>query len=249
MTPDRVSDGTEDGSNGADESGAKQITGRGGQTNIVPVPTQTAAKRVPIHRRRTPRVPPPYLTASTSLPAPLVPAGDDLRTAEVIGRIWIAPFVDAEGVYHEAELGARGAGALRLEAAMISRLLDLFEGPDSLSPWSPPELLPPLHGLLPWRAWDERSELYINAASHGFVLELPPFSGIDGEALSALAGTLADGAPERCTLQIIHWASPRFGAALSSWAARRVKELSGLQAAMAERREQLFTRRRLASDA
>ncbi len=123
---------------------------------------------------------------------------------------------------------------------MIARLLDLFEGPDSLSPWSPPEFLPPLHGLLPWRAWDERSELYINAASHGFVLELPPFSGIDGEALSALAGTLADGAPERCTLQIIHWASPRFGAALSSWAAPR-KGAGGLQAAMAERREQLFT--------
>lgn len=31
-----------------------------------------------------------------------VPAGEDLRTAEVVGRIWIAPYVDAEGVYHEA---------------------------------------------------------------------------------------------------------------------------------------------------
>lgn len=31
-----------------------------------------------------------------------VPAGADLRTAEVVGRIWIAPYVDAEGVYHEA---------------------------------------------------------------------------------------------------------------------------------------------------
>ncbi len=27
---------------------------------------------------------------------------DDLRTPEVIGRIWIAPYVDAHGVYHEA---------------------------------------------------------------------------------------------------------------------------------------------------
>ena len=27
---------------------------------------------------------------------------DSARTAEVIGRIWIAPYVDAEGVYHEA---------------------------------------------------------------------------------------------------------------------------------------------------
>lgn len=29
-------------------------------------------------------------------------AGEALRTAEVVGRIWIAPYVDAGGVYHEA---------------------------------------------------------------------------------------------------------------------------------------------------
>ena len=29
-------------------------------------------------------------------------SGDDLRTGEVVGRIWIAPFVDANGVYREA---------------------------------------------------------------------------------------------------------------------------------------------------
>ena len=41
------------------------------------------------------------------LPAGPVPAetradGDDLRTEEVLARIWIAPFVDADGVYREA---------------------------------------------------------------------------------------------------------------------------------------------------
>ena len=30
------------------------------------------------------------------------PAGDDLRAPETIGRIWIAPYVDADGVYREA---------------------------------------------------------------------------------------------------------------------------------------------------
>ena len=30
------------------------------------------------------------------------PAGDDLREAEVLGRIWIAPFVDWNGIYREA---------------------------------------------------------------------------------------------------------------------------------------------------
>ena len=70
-----------------------------------------------------------------------------------------------------------------------------------------------LHSLLPWRAWDESSELYVNAGSVGFAVELPPFAGIDAETLGALSGTLADAAPERCTVQVIHWASPRFGAA------------------------------------
>ncbi|MDE0377620.1 MAG: TraV family lipoprotein [Rhodospirillales bacterium] len=30
------------------------------------------------------------------------PQADDLRTGEVVARIWIAPFVDADGVYREA---------------------------------------------------------------------------------------------------------------------------------------------------
>ena len=127
-----------------------------------------------------------------------------------------------------------------MAAAMIARsLMELFEGPESLAPWTPPGFPEPLHQLLPWRAWDERSELYVNAASHGFALELPPFAGIDAESLGALAGTLADAAPERCTLQIVHWASPRFGAALDAWAAPR-KRAGGLQAEMAERRARLF---------
>ena len=33
-------------------------------------------------------------------PAPVDAAGD-LREAEVVGRIWIAPFVDAGGIYRE----------------------------------------------------------------------------------------------------------------------------------------------------
>ena len=35
-------------------------------------------------------------------PAQEEPASDDLRTEEVVARIWIAPFVDADGVYREA---------------------------------------------------------------------------------------------------------------------------------------------------
>ena len=122
---------------------------------------------------------------------------------------------------------------------MIARLLDLFEGPASAAAWTPPEIPEPLHALLPWRAWDERNELYVNAASHGFVLELPPFAGIDAEVLGALAGTLADGAPDRCTVQVVHWASPRFGAALAGWAGAR-RRRGGVQAEIAARRAREF---------
>ena len=39
---------------------------------------------------------------SPALPDVLLPAADGLRTGETVARIWIAPFVDADGVYHEA---------------------------------------------------------------------------------------------------------------------------------------------------
>ena len=86
---------------------------------------------------------------------------------------------------------------------------------------------------------DESSELYINAASTGFVLELPPFAGIDTETLGALAGTLADAAPERCTVQVLHWASPRFGASAEAWAAPRAGA-GGAMARMGQRRGALL---------
>ena len=57
------------------------------------------------------RLPPPEAPAPAALPAEPEAAeahvGDeaaagDLRTGEVVARIWIAPFVDAEGIYREA---------------------------------------------------------------------------------------------------------------------------------------------------
>ena len=124
-------------------------------------------------------------------------------------------------------------------AAGPGRLLELFEGPEAPGPWSPPAMPAALHALLPWRAFDEASELHVNAASTGFVLELPPFAGIDAETLGALSGTLADAAPERCTVQIVHWASPRFGAASRAWAEPR-GDAGGALARMGSRRRDLL---------
>ena len=122
---------------------------------------------------------------------------------------------------------------------MIGRLLELFEGPEAPASWSPPPVPASLHHLLPWRAWDEQSELYVNASSIGFVLELPPFVDIDEEVAGALAGTFADAAPERCTLQVLHWASPRFGATYDAWAAPRARA-GGVQARIGKRRGALL---------
>ncbi len=122
---------------------------------------------------------------------------------------------------------------------MIDRLKDLLGGPDALQPWTLPVLPAPLTDLLPWRAWDEGSELYLNAGSCGFLLELPPFAGIDDGTLDALAGTLADAAPERAVVQVIHWTSPRYGAAVRNWAEPR-QRTGGVQAGMATRRRALF---------
>ena len=122
---------------------------------------------------------------------------------------------------------------------VAGRLLDLFEGPAGLEPWRPPEMPAALAELLPWRAFDERSELYVNAGSVGFAIEIPPFAGIDAETLGALSGTLADAAPERCTVQAIHWGSPRFGAALDAWAGPR-GHAGPVQAGMARRRLRLL---------
>ena len=44
----------------------------------------------------------PAEPATGTLPAEPTPTDNDLRTEEVVARIWIAPFVDANGVYREA---------------------------------------------------------------------------------------------------------------------------------------------------
>ena len=59
------------------------------------------AVRVPESAADTTAVAPEPPADTAALSASPAPAGD-LRTGEAIGRIWIAPFVDANGVYREA---------------------------------------------------------------------------------------------------------------------------------------------------
>ena len=73
-----------------------------GERNSPPVRAAAPSSNPPQDRTVQPAEP-----AAAPLPGEADPArndadGDDLRTDEVVARIWIAPFVDAEGVYREA---------------------------------------------------------------------------------------------------------------------------------------------------
>ena len=70
------------------------------ERNSPPAPAAASSSNPPRERTVTPAEP-----AAALLPAEPGPAPDDaggLRTGEVVARIWIAPFVDAGGVYREA---------------------------------------------------------------------------------------------------------------------------------------------------
>ena len=63
-----------------------------------------AAASYPVTVKTASRARKPETAPLPAEPAPGAgdPGGDDLRTVEVVARIWIAPFVDADGVYREA---------------------------------------------------------------------------------------------------------------------------------------------------
>ena len=66
---------------------------RQGQTPAIRGPGQAAGATAPLPAEAGP---------SRDETARGVPAADDLRIGEIVARIWIAPFVDADGVYREA---------------------------------------------------------------------------------------------------------------------------------------------------
>ena len=74
-------------------------TGDEGGTPSVAAPPPPAANR---ESRSAPGEPATAALPDASTAAGEDPRGGDLRTGEVIARIWIAPFVDGNGVYREA---------------------------------------------------------------------------------------------------------------------------------------------------
>ena len=100
----RTGDG--DGASEAPDAGAPD--GAGARDGTPPRAAATAEETGAVSpvRERTAVAPPvgaELAGPSPAAAAPATPDGEeDLRTGEVIGRIWIAPFVDSGGVYREA---------------------------------------------------------------------------------------------------------------------------------------------------
>ena len=84
--------------------GAATATGQPAESDAqpaaAPLPGEPRSAEPPPDSRPIP----PDIAAveAAALPAPPDPAAGDLRTGEIVARIWIAPFVDADGVYREA---------------------------------------------------------------------------------------------------------------------------------------------------
>ena len=79
-----IESGAADGADAADTAGATVVASAPAEPPATQTPAETVAE-------------------ASDLPLPVPATGPDeaLREAEVIGRIWIAPFVDGAGVYRE----------------------------------------------------------------------------------------------------------------------------------------------------
>ena len=73
-----------------------------GERNSPPVRAAALSSSPPQDRTVRPADPAAAPLPAEPDPALEEPAAGDLRTDEVVARIWIAPFVDADGVYREA---------------------------------------------------------------------------------------------------------------------------------------------------
>jgi len=97
----------------------------------------------------------------------------------------------------------------------------LFGDNQLLEPHGPPPVDEPIIDLLPYRAYDEQSGLFVNRASCGFMLEIAPLTGATEETISLLTAAFSDNMPDKSSLQIMCWASPHVGSILDDWRTAR----------------------------
>src|SRR3546814_19774620 len=70
---------------------------------------------------------------------------------------------------------------------------------------------------LPYRSFDPNTGLYYNSASRGFILEVSPLVGADDQTSEIIAQFLSEGIPDKTSIQILQWMSPRIAARMVPW--------------------------------
>ena len=94
--------------------------------------------------------------------------------------------------------------------SLKSRILEgLLGDAEEVEPPRGGLLLEMLSDWLPYRVFDARSRLYLNARSKGFVLGVTPLIGADERTAEILGQFFSEGLPPGACLQILHHASPR----------------------------------------
>ncbi|WP_072383665.1 type IV secretion system protein TraC [Novosphingobium sp. NDB2Meth1] len=122
----------------------------------------------------------------------------------------------------DAMLGGLTGDAEQTEAARPRLMLDM------LSDW------------LPYRVWDPRHRLYLNARSKGFVLGVTPLIGADERTAEILGAFFSEGLPGGACLQILHLASPRISRIVGPWFAPRYLQGGIYEAIARHRARQLY---------
>ncbi len=122
----------------------------------------------------------------------------------------------------DAMLGGLTGDAEHTDAARPRLMLDM------LSDW------------LPYRVWDPRHRLYLNARSKGFVLGVTPLIGADERTAEILGAFFSEGLPGGACLQILHLASPRISRIVGPWFAPRYLQGGIYEAIARHRARQLY---------
>ena len=105
--------------------------------------------------------------------------------------------------------------------ALLSGLFADTAKPESVRPQLAIDML---SDWLPYRAFDEEAQLYYNARSKGFILEVTPLIGADERTGEILAQFFSEGMPQGSSLQILNFASPRIGHIVGPWFAKRYEQ-------------------------
>lgn len=86
------------------------------------------------------------------------------------------------------------------------------------------KMIPTLRTLLPYKAYDEQHDLYINKDSVGFVLQFDPIVGLNETLTQELTSLFQEVMQEESSFQFLLYADPRIDHELFTYAQIRNKK-------------------------